>query len=63
MKILFIINDVYYQYIGYEHTGVLNAPRRRAIEIELTQEQVNQLALDEKRHEEIESVSVTLPPK
>lgn len=40
MKILFIINDGDARYMEYEHTGVLNAPNRRAVEIELTPEQV-----------------------
>lgn len=43
MKILFVINDGDGKYMDYTHTGVLNAPNRRAVEIELTPEQVEQL--------------------
>lgn len=29
----------------YEHTGILNAPNRRAVEIELTPEQVEKIGI------------------
>ena len=45
MKILFVINDGFGRYMEYEHTGILNAPSRRAVEIELTQEQIEKLAI------------------
>ena len=45
MKILFVINDADSQRIEYEHTGVLNAPHRRAVEIELTPEQIEKIGI------------------
>lgn len=45
MKILFIINDGDGRFLEYEHTGVLNAPNRRAVEIELTSEQVEKIGI------------------
>jgi len=45
MKILFVINDGDARYMEYEHTGVLNAPTRRAVEIELTPEQVEKICV------------------
>jgi hypothetical protein len=45
MKILFVINDGDARYIEYEHTGVFNAPNRRAVEIELTPEQVEKIGI------------------
>ena len=40
MEIIFVINDGDGRYIEYEHTGVLNAPNRRAVVVKLTPEQV-----------------------
>jgi hypothetical protein len=45
MKILFVINDGDVKYMDYIHTGVLNAPNRRAVEIELTPEQVEKIGI------------------
>lgn len=45
MKLIFIINDGLGQYIAYQATGVLNAPKRRSVEIELTKEQVDKINL------------------
>ena len=45
MKILFVINDGAARYLEYEHTGILNAPNRRSVEIELTQEQVEKIGI------------------
>ncbi len=45
MHILFILNDVDARYMEYEHTGVLNAPNRRAVEIELTPEQLKKIGI------------------
>lgn len=45
MKILFVINDGDGRYMEYEHTGILNAPTRRAVEIELTPEQVEKIGI------------------
>ena len=45
MKILFVINDGDGKYMDYTHTGVLNAPNRRAVEIELTPEQVEKIGI------------------
>jgi hypothetical protein len=45
MKILFVINDNAACYMEYEHTGILNAPNRRAVEIELTPEQVEKIGI------------------
>lgn len=61
MKILFVINDLWSKYCDYEHTGTLNNVHRRAVEIELTEDQVKKLHINEKL-EEIESVSVVLEP-
>ena len=45
MKLLIIINDGYSKYLEYEYTGILNAPNRRSVEIELTPEQINKISL------------------
>lgn len=45
MKILFVINDGDARRMEYEYTGVLNAPNRRAVEIELTPEQVEKIGI------------------
>lgn len=64
MKILFILNDGWAHYMNYEHTGVLNNPNRRAVEIELTDEQIKKIGLKQigtdcgkPVYETIESVS------
>ena len=66
MKILFVINDGDGRYIEYEHTGVLNAPNRRAVVIELTPEQEAKIGIQnigvncgKPILETIESVSLT----
>jgi hypothetical protein len=65
MKILFVINDCDVRYMEYEHTGILNAPNRRAVEIELSSEQVAKIgirkigvSLGKDVMESIESVSL-----
>lgn len=45
MKILFIINDGNSRFMEYQCTGILNAPNRRAVEIELTPEQVEKIGI------------------
>lgn len=45
MKILFVINDGDGKYMDYTHTGVLNSPNRRSVEIELTPEQVEKIGI------------------
>jgi len=67
MKILFIINDGDGRCLEYEHTGILNAPHRRAVEIELTPEQIEKINIQKigvscgkDVMETIESVSVIL---
>lgn len=45
MKLLFVINDGDARIMEYEHTGVLNTPNRRAVEIELTPEQVEKIGI------------------
>ena len=68
MKILFVINDGDARYMEYEHTGILNAPNRRAVEIELTPEQVEKLGIrkigvscGKDIVETVESVSLNAP--
>lgn len=65
MKIIFVINDSPARYMEYQHTGTLNAPNRRAVEIELTPEQIKQIGIQKigvdrgkDIMETIESVSV-----
>lgn len=65
MKIVFVINNVGARYVEYKDTGVLNAPNRRAVEIELTPEQVEKIGIrkigfdcGEDVMETIESVSL-----
>ena len=68
MKIIFVINDADAKYVEYEHTGVLKSPNRRAVEIELTSDQVQKIGLKSTGYynngkdviETIESVSLTL---
>ena len=45
MKILFVLNDGDARYVEYEHTGILNARNRRAVEIELTPEQIEKIGI------------------
>jgi hypothetical protein len=45
MKILFVINDGNARHMEYEYTGVFNAPNRRSVEIELSDEQLKQLGI------------------
>lgn len=40
MKILIVINDMRQAYEEYTHTGVMRNVNRRAVELELTEEQV-----------------------
>ncbi len=68
MKIIFILNDIDARYMEYQHTGILNAPNRRAVEIELTPEQVEKIGIrkigvDHGRDitETIESISLITP--
>lgn len=65
MKIIFVINDSPARYMEYQHTGTLNAPNRRAVEIELTIEQIEKIGIQKNGidcgkdvMEIIESVSV-----
>ena len=67
MKLLFVINDGDAKYVEYEHTGVLNAPSRRAVEIKLTSDQIKKIGIKETKcfnregapvMETIESVSI-----
>lgn len=50
------MNDMPIKYDEYEHTGVLRQVSRRAVEIELTPEQLNLIGLD--KYEDVESVSI-----
>ena len=66
MKILFVINNSLGTYLEYEHTGILNTPNRRAVEIDLTPEQIKKIGLrkigvncGEDLMETIESISLT----
>ncbi|MDH5414471.1 MAG: hypothetical protein OEW87_10065 [Flavobacteriaceae bacterium] len=61
MKILFVINNTNACYTEYQHTGTLNAPKRRSIEIKLTEEQINKIGL--MQTETVESTSVLLENK
>ena len=45
MKILFVINNGESVIAEYIYTGVLNAMSRRAVEIELTPEQIKKLGI------------------
>ena len=45
MELLFIISDVNGRYMEYQATGHLNNPHKRAVEIELTPEQVEKIGL------------------
>ena len=45
MKIIFVINDSDVRYMEYQHTGVLNGPNRRAVEIELTPGQIEKIGI------------------
>ena len=45
MKILFVINDGDGRYLEFEHIGILNAPHRRSVEIELTPEQIDKIGI------------------
>ena len=45
MKILFVINNGNACFMEYEHTGILNSPKRRAVEIELTPEQIDKIGI------------------
>jgi hypothetical protein len=69
MKILFVINNFQSTMLEYEHTGMSLATVRRAVEIELTDEQIQkigirQLGMDcgKPYFETIETVSLTAPP-
>ena len=66
MKIIFIINNSGAVYLEYANTGFLNAGYRRAVEIELTEEQVKKLGIRKIGHdyngdvyETIESISLS----
>ena len=67
MEILFVINDSMGKMIEYQATGILNAPNRRAVSIELTDAQIRKLSLKKigvssgkDVYESIESVSVKI---
>lgn len=69
MKIIFIINDSSSVMLEYEHTGILNSPGRRAVVIELTEDQIKQLNIQKigvsygnALFETIESVSLDITP-
>lgn len=69
MKILFVINDGDSRIMEYEYTGVLNAPNRRAVEIELTPEQLGKIGIKQigincgkPVLETIESISLSKQP-
>lgn len=66
MKILLVINDGDAKYLEYEHTGILNAPHRRSVEITLTPDQIEQIGIKKigvncgkDLFETIESISLT----
>lgn len=67
MKLIFVINDGDGRYLEYCHTGVLNAPNRRSVEIELSENQIKEIGLQKigancgkDVMESIESVSLKL---
>lgn len=47
MKIIIVLNNSDVCYLEYQHTGILPAPKRRAVELELTQDQIDQLGIKE----------------
>ena len=55
ISILFVVNDTMNKYHEYQATGVMNQVKRRAVEIELTSEQIKELGI--KDYETIESIS------
>ncbi|HOR83042.1 MAG TPA: hypothetical protein PLF32_10370 [Bacteroidales bacterium] len=62
MKILFVINNGESVIAEYIYTGVLNAMSRRAVEIELTPEQIKKLGIrkiGKDLFETIESISLS----
>jgi len=66
MKIIFIINNSEAVYLQYVNTGFIKAGYRRAVEIELTEEQVKKLGICKIGHdyngdvyETIESISLS----
>ena len=70
MKLLFVINNSDMQYMEYSETGNIPPLRRRAVEIELTKEQIEIIGLRKLSTnprnktdimETIESVSLVLP--
>ena len=69
MKILFVMNDGIDRLIEYEHTGVMNAPYRRAVEVELTDDQIKKIGIrplgidrGKQTYETIESISLIPEP-
>lgn len=69
MKLIFIITDTNSAYIEYEHTGVMPQIRKRAVNIELTDEQIKQIGIKQIGFsygkpvlESIESVNLQLTP-
>ena len=45
MKLLFIITNQWVAYMDYEHTGTMPQLKKRAVDIELTAEQIKQIGL------------------
>ncbi len=45
MKLLFVLDDRNRCYMEYEYSGIMPSPKRRAVEIELTKEQVEKLGI------------------
>jgi len=67
MKLLFIITNQWVAYMDYEYTGTMPQLKKRAVEIELTDEQIKQIGLQkigfdlgEPVMEAIESVNIML---
>jgi hypothetical protein len=65
MKLLFVLNDSWGVQMYLEHTGILIAPHRRSVEIELTEEQIKKInkqkiGIDRgiDKYETIESISL-----
>lgn len=45
MKLIFVINNGEAVMLEYEYSGILNSPKRRAVEIELTPDQIDKINL------------------
>ena len=65
MKLIFIVTDIWSPYMQYVNTNILVQPKRRCVEIELTEDQLKLLSLKKvgtnsgtDMYESIESISL-----